>query len=161
MTGELEYGNLPQETMCSLYYTHQALNYSWNSNGPLSSHGIMNYEVKWMDRSNALQMYHLNLLEAWREVVPEWEELGSKVNLKGAAQFTIGPCEEHLSLSQGAQVARLQREFTNMFFASCLDITLHHFKIFPGVDVHSHLYQSWKHTKNGFRMSSGLCLIWE
>lgn len=68
-----------------------------------------------MDRGNALQIYHLNLLKRWKEAVPaaltmvlqEREELGLEISQKSVAQFTSVPCGDHLSLSQRLQVAKL------------------------------------------------------
>lgn len=63
------------------------------------------------DRGDSFQIYHLTLLKPWREVlpvalvtaVPEKEELGSAASVKDAAQVTLVPLGDQLSLSQRAQ----------------------------------------------------------
>lgn len=48
-------------------------------------------------------------------VIPEREELEPEVSLKSAAHFTQVPCGDHLSKSRGGPVARLQKEFSDVF----------------------------------------------
>ena len=82
--------------------------------------GDVNYEVVRSDRGGATQIYHLNLLKAWSEVmavslattVIERDELGPEV--ANSNQSVPVPVDDHLSPSQTADVASLPRRFTNV-----------------------------------------------
>ncbi len=84
--------------------------------------GDLNYEVVWTDRSGAHQIYHLNLLKKWNEVEPVMlatvvgseEDLGPEASPK-VPSLTLAPGGDHLSPSQLTDVARLQREFADVF----------------------------------------------
>ncbi len=75
-----------------------------------------------MDRSGERQIYHLNLLKKWSEVEPVMlatvvsgeEDLGPEVNTK-IPSLTLAPGGDHLSPSQLTDVARLQKEFADVF----------------------------------------------
>ncbi len=81
--------------------------------------GDLNYEVVRTD-----QIYHLNLLKKWNEVEPVMlatvvgseEDLGPEASPK-VPSLTLAPGGDHLSPSQLTDVARLQREFADVFFA--------------------------------------------
>lgn len=64
-----------------------------------------------MDRGNVLQIYHLNLLKPRTEAVPV-----ARVMVV-PERFTSAHCEDHLSPSQRAQVARLQEEYSDVFLS--------------------------------------------
>ncbi len=84
--------------------------------------GDLNYEVIRMDWSGARQIYHLNLLKKWSEVEPVMQatvvsgedDLGPEVNTK-IQSLTLAPGGDHLSPSQLTDVARLQKEFADVF----------------------------------------------
>lgn len=73
------------------------------------------YEVRWMDRDDALQIDHLNLLKPWREagrvalviVVPKRMMLGPKVNKKCGLIHPGPQCRPPLNISEstGCHVA--------------------------------------------------------
>lgn len=75
--------------------------------------GHVDYEAVRSDRGRATQIYHLNLLKAWREVAPfslvttvsERDELDPEV-IK-PANSTPALCDDHVSLCQRADVAQL------------------------------------------------------
>lgn len=84
-----------------------------------------------MDRGNALQIYHLNLLKRWKEAVPaaltmvlqEREELGLDNKSKECGPVHLGPLwRPSLTVSEttGCQVVReiFQRVFQRDF-SSC------------------------------------------
>lgn len=48
-------------------------------------------------------------------VFTERELLGLEISPKSAAQYFMVPCGDHLLPSHGAQVDRLQEEFSNVF----------------------------------------------
>ncbi len=84
--------------------------------------GDLNYEVVRTDRSGARQIYHLNLLKKWSEVEPVMlatavsgeDDLGPEVITK-IQSLTLAPGGDHLSPSQLTDVARLQKDFADMF----------------------------------------------
>ncbi len=84
--------------------------------------GDLNYEVVRTDRSGARQIYHLNLLKKWSEVEPVMlatavsgeDDLGPEVITK-IQSLTLTPGGDHLSPSQLTDVARLQKDFADVF----------------------------------------------
>ena len=79
--------------------------------------GEVDYEVQRADREGAKQIYHLNLLKAWKEVVAvslvsvdqEKDELGPEVQ---KLTNPISPLSDsHLSPSQRTDLAYLQSRF--------------------------------------------------
>ncbi len=107
--------------------------------------GDLNYEVVRTDRSGARQIYHLNLLKKWNEVEPVMlatvvgneEDLGPEVSLK-VPSLTLAPGGDHLSPSQLTDVARLQREFADVFSPrpGRTNLIQHHIETEPGVGFH-------------------------
>ena len=83
--------------------------------------GYVDYDVVRSDRGEATQIYHLNLLKAWREAmavslattVIERDELGPE--LANSNQSAPVPIDDHVSPSQRADVALLQRRFADVF----------------------------------------------
>ena len=77
--------------------------------------GDVNYEVVHSDRGGATQIYHLNLLKAWREAelvslvttVTERDEVGPEVPKSPNSSSLL--CDDYFTLSQGADIARLQQ----------------------------------------------------
>ena len=75
----------------------------------------VDYEVVCSDRGGTTQIYHLNLLKAWREAEPvslvttvtERDDLGPEV--PNSSNSTSLLCGDDLTLSQGADVARLRQ----------------------------------------------------
>ncbi len=101
------------------------LNYSPRWQGPFEVTrrvGDLNYEVVRTDRSGARQIYHLNLLKKWSEVEPVMlatavsgkDDLGPEVITK-IQSLTLAPGGDHLSPSQLTDVARLQKDFADVF----------------------------------------------
>ena len=83
--------------------------------------GDVDYEVQRADREGAKQIYHLNLLKAWKEVVAvslvsvdqEKDELGPEVP---KLTNLISPLSDsHLSPSQRTDLAYLQKCFADVF----------------------------------------------
>ncbi len=118
--------------------------------------GDLNYEVVRTDRSGARQIYHLNLLKKWNEVEPVMlatvvgneEDLGPEASLK-VPSLTLAPGGDHLSPSQLTDVARLQREFADVFSPrpSRTNLIQHHIETEPGVVVRSRPYRLPEHKK--------------
>ncbi len=112
--------------------------------------GDLNYEVIRTDRSGARQIYHLNLLKKWSEVEPVMlatvvsgeDDLGPEVNTK-IQSLTLAPGGDHLSPSQLTDVARLQKEFADVFspLPDPTNLIQHHIETEPGVVVRSRLYR--------------------
>ena len=83
--------------------------------------GDVDYEVQRADREGAKQIYHLNLLKAWKEVVAvslvsvdqEKDELGPEV--PKLTNLTSPLSDSHLSPSQRTDLAHLQKRFTDVF----------------------------------------------
>lgn len=77
----------------------------------------VNHDVRQVNRGGLI--YHLNLLKLWKgtlaAIVPKKEEVGPDVNLNGVPQFSSVLCGDHVSVSQKAQLARLQRQFPHVF----------------------------------------------
>ncbi len=105
--------------------------------------GDLNYEVVRTDRSGARQIYHLNLLKKWSEVEPVM--LATAVS----GEDDLGPEVSHLSPSQLTDVARLQKEFADVFspLPGRTNLIQHHIETEPGVVVRSRPYRLPDHTK--------------
>ena len=79
--------------------------------------GEVDYEVQCIDREGAKQMYHLNLLKAWKEVVvvslvivdQERDELGPEVTCSNNQSAPLS--DGHLSPSQKTDLGELQKAF--------------------------------------------------
>ncbi len=118
--------------------------------------GDLNYEVVRTDRSGARQIYHLNLLKKWSEVEPVMlatavsgeDDLGPEVITK-IQSLTLAPGGDHLSPSQLTDVARLQKEFADVFspLPGRTNLIQHHIETEPGVVVRSRPYHLPEHTK--------------
>ncbi len=118
--------------------------------------GDLNYEVVRTDRSGARQIYHLNLLKKWNEVEPVMlatvvgneEDLRPEASLK-VPSLTLAPGGDHLSPSQLTDVARLQREFADVFSPrpGRTNLIQHHIETEPGVVVRSRPYRLPEHKK--------------
>ncbi|XP_061907767.1 uncharacterized protein LOC133652731 [Entelurus aequoreus] len=93
------------------------------------------------DRGGATRIYHLNLLQGWREAEPvsmvtaiaECEELGPEVP-SSPRPFPLR-CDNHLTASQKADVANLQQHFADVFspLPGRTNLTQHHIETSPGV----------------------------
>ncbi len=87
--------------------------------------GDLNYEVVQTDRSGARQIYHLNLLKKWSKVEPVMlatavsgeDDLGPEVITK-IQSLTLAPGGDLHSPSQLTDVARLQKDFADVFSPS-------------------------------------------
>ncbi len=118
--------------------------------------GDLNYEVIRTDRSGGRQIYHLNLLKKWNEVEPVMlatvvgneEDLGPEASPK-VPPLTLAPGGDHLSPSQLTDVARLQREFADLFSPrpGRTNLIQHHIETEPGVVVRSRPYRLPEHKK--------------
>ncbi len=120
--------------------------------------GDLNYEVIRTDRSGARQIYHFNLLKKWSEVEPVIlatvvsgeEDLGPEVNTK-IPSLTLAPGGggDHLSPSQLTDVARLQKEFADVFspLPGRTNLIQHHIETEPGSVVRSRPYRLPEHKK--------------
>ncbi len=116
--------------------------------------GDLNYEVVRTDRSGACQIYHLNLLKKWSEVEPVMlatavsgvDDLGPEVITK-IQSLTLAPGGDHLSPSQLTDVARLQKEFADVFSPLRTNLIQHHIETEPGVVVRSRPYRLPEHKK--------------
>ncbi len=118
--------------------------------------GDLNYEVLRTDRSGARQIYHLNLLKKWSEVEPVMlattvsgeDDLGPEVITK-IQSLTLAPGGDHLSPSQLTNVARLQKEFADVFspLPGRTNLIQHHIETEPGVVVRSRPYRLPEHKK--------------
>ncbi len=118
--------------------------------------GDLNYEVVRTDRSGARQIYHLNLLKKWSEVEPVMlatavsgeDDLGPEVITK-IQSLTLAPGGDHLSPSQLTDVARLQKEFADVFspLPGRTNLIQHHIETEPGVVVRSRPYRLPEHKK--------------
>ncbi|KAG7485602.1 hypothetical protein JOB18_014053 [Solea senegalensis] len=117
--------------------------------------GDVDYEVVRSDRGGATQIYHLNLLKAWREVasvslattVIERDELGPEVTKLNRS--TPVPVDDHLSPGQRADVASLQRQFADVFspLPGRTNLIHHHIETSPGVTVRSRPYRLPEHKR--------------
>ncbi len=118
--------------------------------------GDLNYEVVRTDRSGARQIYHLNLLKKWNEVEPVMlatvigseEDLGPEASPK-VPSLTLAPGGDHLAPSQLTDLARLQREFADVFSPrpGRTNLIQHHIETEPGVVVRSRPYRLPEHKK--------------
>ncbi len=118
--------------------------------------GDLNYEVVRTDRSGARQIYHLNLLKKWNEVEPVMlatavsgeDDLGPEVITK-IQSLTLAPGGDHLSPSQLTDVARLQKDFADVFspWPGRTNLIQHHIETEPGVVVRSRPYRLPEHKK--------------
>ena len=81
----------------------------------------VDYEVQCTDREGEKQMYHLNLLKAWKEVVAvslvvvdqERDKLGPEVTRSNNQSTPLS--DGHLSPSQKTDLAELQKHFADVF----------------------------------------------
>ncbi len=118
--------------------------------------GDLNYEVIHTDRNGEHQIYHLNLLKKWSEAESEMltmavsgkEDLGPEVNTKPQS-LALAPGGEHLSLSQLADVAKLQAEFADVFppLPGRTNLIQHHIETEPGVLIRRRRYRLPEHKK--------------
>ena len=117
--------------------------------------GDVDYEVARSDRGGSTQIYHLNLLKAWREAVPvslvsavsERDELGPEV--PNSFKSTPLSCDDRLSLAQKAEVAELQRRFADVFspLPGRTNLIQHQIITHPGVTVRSRPYRLPEHKR--------------
>ncbi len=157
--GGPDYAISRREIKCLCYSPPLAPNYS--PSGKDRSRvtrqvGDLNYEVVRTDRSGARQIYHLNLLKKWNEVEPVMlatvvgseEDLGPEASPK-VPSLTLAPGGDHLSPSQLTDVARLQREFADVFSPrpGRTNLIQHHIETEPGVVVRSRPYRLPEHKK--------------
>ena len=117
--------------------------------------GEVDYEVQHTDREGAKKMYHLNLLNAWKEVVAvslvtvdlERDELGPEVTRSTNQSAPLS--DGHLSLSQKTVLAELQRRFADLFspLPGHTSLIHHHIETTPGVSVRTRPYRIPEHKK--------------
>ena len=111
--------------------------------------GDVNYEVLRSDRGDSTQIYHLNLLKKFNEVVPvslaslvpERDEFGPEVPKAGVS--AVAGLGDHLSGAQQADVAKLQRQFADVFspLPGRTRLIEHHIVTPPGVTVRTRPYR--------------------
>ena len=122
--------------------------------------GEVDYEVQRTDREGGKQIYHLNLLKAWKEVVAislvtvdqERDELGLK---QSNNQFdcsnnqSAALSDGHLSPSQKSNLAELQKHFADVFspLPGRTSLIHHHVETTPGVSVRTRPYRLPEHKK--------------
>ena len=117
--------------------------------------GDYDYEVQRADREGAKQIYHLNLLKAWKEMVAvslvsvnqEKDELGPDVP---KLTNLISPLSEgHLSPSQRTDLAYLQKRCTDVFshLSGCTHLINHRIETTPGVSVRTRPYRLPEHKR--------------
>ncbi|XP_069375367.1 uncharacterized protein [Paralichthys olivaceus] len=121
--------------------------------------GEVDYEVARSDRSGATQLYHLNLLKAWREAesvslvshINERDELGPEVP-KSINPASL-PCDNHLSSTQRAAIATLQHQFADVFSPLPGRTTLiqHHVETFPGASIRLRPFRLPEHKRKVFQ----------
>ena len=117
--------------------------------------GEVDYEVQRTDREGAKQMYHLNLLKAWKEVVAvslitvdqERDELGPEVTRSNNQSAPLS--DGHLSPSQKTDLAELQKRFADVFSPLSGRTSLIHNRIETtlGVSVRTRPYRLPEHKK--------------
>ena len=117
--------------------------------------GEVDYEVQRTDREGAKQIYHLNLLKAWKEVVAvslvtvdqERDELGPEVTCSNNQSAPLS--DGHLSLSQKSDLAELQKRFADVFspLPGRTSLIHHHIETTPGVSVRTRSYRLPEHKK--------------
>ena len=101
----------------------------------------------WSDMSK--QIYHLNFLKRWNDVVPvalvttlpERDEFGPEVPVRGPTP-PVGLSKD-LSASQAANFAGLQLQFANVFSSlpGCTPLITHNIETQPGVTVQTFPYR--------------------
>ena len=117
--------------------------------------GDVDYEIVCSDRGGATQIYHLNLLKAWREAEPvslvtaiaERDELGPEVP-KSNNPVSLR-CGDQLSPSQRADIDRLQQHYADVFSPQPgrTSFIQHRVEIHPGVTVRSRPYRLPEHKR--------------
>ena len=116
--------------------------------------GDVDYEVQRADREGAKQIYHLNLLKGWKEVVAvavslvsvnqEKDELGPEVP---KLTNLISPLSDsHLSPSQRTDLAYLQKRFADVcdLVRGRTHLISHHIATTLGVSVRTRPYRLQK-----------------
>ena len=117
--------------------------------------GDVDYEVQWADGEGAKQIYHLNLLKAWKEVVSvslvsvdqEKDELGPEVP---KLTNLISPLlDSHLYPSQRTDLAYLQKRFADVFspLPGRTHLINHRIETTPGVSVRTRPYRLPEHKR--------------
>ena len=117
--------------------------------------GDVDYEVVRSDRGGATQIYHLNLLKAWREAEPvslvtaiaERDELGPE-EPKSNNPVSLH-CGDQLSPSQRADIDRLQQRYADVFSPQPgrTNLIQHRVETHPGVTVRSRPYRLPEHKR--------------
>ncbi|XP_051269401.1 uncharacterized protein LOC127370936 [Dicentrarchus labrax] len=117
--------------------------------------GDVDYEVVRSDRREATQIYHLNLLKVWREAenvsmvttVKERDDLGPEV--PKSTNPALLHCDDHLTLSQRADIAVLQQRFADVFspLPRRTSLIQHHVETHPGVTMRSQPYRLPEHKR--------------
>ncbi|XP_059210478.1 uncharacterized protein LOC131989303 [Centropristis striata] len=117
--------------------------------------GDVDYELVRSDRGGATQIYHLNLLKAWREAesvslvtaIAERDELGPEVPKSANPASLL--CENHLSPSQRTDIARLQQSYADVFspLPGRTSLIQHNVETHPGVTVRSRPYRLPEHKR--------------
>jgi len=117
--------------------------------------GDVDYELMRSDRGGATQIYHLNLLKAWREAesvslvtaIAERDELGPEVSKSTNPVLLL--YESHLSPSQTADIAQLQQHYADVFspLPGRTSLIQHHVETHPGVTVSSRPCQLPEHKR--------------
>ncbi len=155
--GGPDYAISHREIKCLCYSTPLALNYSPSGKDCSRSHGGSGISImRWFEWTGARQIYHLNLLKKWSEVEPVMlatvvsgeEDLGPEVSTK-IPSLTLAPGGDHLSPSQLTDVARLQKEFADVFspLPGRTNLIQHHIETEPGIVVRSWPYRLPEHKK--------------
>ena len=121
--------------------------------------GDVDYEVVRSDRGDARQIYHINLLKRWNDVVPvafattlpEGEELGPEVPAPGPVP-PVGRGED-LSESQAADVVSLQLQFADVFspLPGRTPLITHDIETQPGLTVRTRPYRLPVHKQDVVR----------
>ena len=111
--------------------------------------GDVDYEVVRPDRGDSRQIYHINLLKRWIDVVPvsfattlpEGEEFGPEVPTPGPVP-PVGRGED-LSGSQAADVGSLQLQFADVFspLPGRTPLITHNIETQPGLTVRTRPYR--------------------
>ena len=128
--------------------------------------GEVDYEVQRTDREGAKQIYHLNLLKAWKEVVAvslvtvdqERDELGPEVTRSNNQSAPLS--DGHLSPSQKSDLAELQKRFADVFspLPGRTSLIHHHIETTPGVSVRTRPYRLPEHKKKLVQAEIGAML---
>uniref|UniRef100_A0A8C5AIP4 Integrase catalytic domain-containing protein n=1 Tax=Gadus morhua TaxID=8049 RepID=A0A8C5AIP4_GADMO len=119
----------------------------------------VDYEVVGQDRGDSRQIYHINLLKRWIDVVPvafattlpEGEEFGPEVPTPGPVP-PVGRGED-LSGSQAADVGSLQLQFANVFspLPGRTPLITHNIETQPGLTVQTRPYRLPVHKQDVVR----------